>query len=132
VHDFHPPIAASGLYWVTPVPESGLTISADGRSATLDIRNVPVIDQPKWPEPNAPVTPARLSLRVQWKATSESADTDGSSKMFRFRGFRAIVKMEASVEVPSLGFRWKSDPMESSEAKFGIIGEEVNGRYYSL
>ena len=114
------------------MPESGLAISADNRSATLDLRNVPVIDQPKWPEPNASVTPARLNLRVQWKATSESADKDDSSKRFKFKGFRAIVKMEASVEVPSSGFRWKSDSMESSEAKFGIIGEEVNGRYYGM
>ena len=34
------------------------------------------------------------------------------------------------VEVPSIGFSWKSDPLEKSQADIAIIGEEVNGRYY--
>lgn len=105
-------------------------ISPDGRSALLELKDVAVIDQPKWPDPDAAARPARLSLRVQWKAMDEPADTEDAAKLFRFKGHRATVKMEASVEVPSLGFAWKSDPMADSQARFGIIGEEVNGRYY--
>jgi hypothetical protein len=33
--------------------------------------------------------------------------------------------------VPSLGFKWKSDPLETSEAIFAFIGEEQNGKYYA-
>jgi hypothetical protein len=39
--------------------------------------------------------------------------------------------MAATVQVPSIGFTWKSDPMETSRADFAIIGEERNGRYYA-
>src|SRR5260370_29564181 len=38
---------------------------------------------------------------------------------------------EARVEVPSIGFTWKSDPIETSHANFAIIAEEANGKYYS-
>jgi hypothetical protein len=38
--------------------------------------------------------------------------------------------MEAQVEVPSIGFLWKSDSIDTSRADFAVIGEEVNGRYY--
>jgi len=38
--------------------------------------------------------------------------------------------LEAQVEVPSIGFSWKSDPLNTSKADVAIIGEEVNGRYY--
>jgi hypothetical protein len=38
--------------------------------------------------------------------------------------------MEAEVEVSSMGFSWKSDPLNTSKCDFAIIGEEVNGRYY--
>jgi hypothetical protein len=38
--------------------------------------------------------------------------------------------MEAQVEVPSIGFSWKSDPLASSSAAFAIVGNETNGRYY--
>jgi hypothetical protein len=37
----------------------------------------------------------------------------------------------ASVDVPSLGFSWKSDPLTTSHADFAVIGEEVNGGYYA-
>ena len=74
VHDFHPAIWPSGLYWVVEIPNGGLEISADGRLATLRM---------------------------------------------------------ARVEVPSIQFSRKSDPMETSPAEFGIIGEEANGKQCS-
>jgi hypothetical protein len=36
------------------------------------------------------------------------------------------------VEVPSIGFAWKSDPLNTSSSAFAIVGEEVNGRYYDV
>ena len=50
-----------------------------------------------------------------------------------FRGWRlrATARMEASVEVPSIGFRWMSDPPETSKTAFVVIGEESNGRYFT-
>jgi len=32
--------------------------------------------------------------------------------------------------VPSIGFTWKSDPLNTSKADVAILGEEANGRYY--
>ena len=43
----------------------------------------------------------------------------------------ATAQLEASVEVPSLNFRWKSDSLEMSSAAFGVIGQEANGRYFT-
>jgi hypothetical protein len=116
---------------VAPVPEGGLTISDDGRTATLQMRRVPIIDQPKWPAMDAAVKAAFLSFKMVWKATEDPASTDDPAKMFRFTGHKAIVQMEASVEVPGIGFSWKSDPLENSKCNFALMGDEVNGRYYS-
>jgi len=49
---------------------------------------------------------------------------------FRFIGTRATCQLEAQVEVPSIGFSWRSDPLDTSKADVAILGEEVNGRYY--
>lgn len=130
IHDFHPPIAPSGLYWVAPVPEGGLTFSPDG-TATLKMDRVPIIDQPRWPAMDAQPTPAFMSFRMVWKPTAEPANTDDPAKMFRFTGHKATVQMEAQFEVPSIGFSFKTDPLESSQCKFALMGEEVNGKYYS-
>ena len=131
VHDFHPAISRSGLYWVVDVPRPGLTVAADGRSATLRLSQVDVIDQPRWPKPDADARPARLDITIRWTATDEPVEIDDPVKQFRFRGWKAKSQLEARVEVPSIGFTWKSDPIETAHANFAIIGEEANGKYYS-
>ena len=113
-----------------PVPAGGLTISADGSTFTLEMKDVPVVDQPRWPAIDSIATPARMTFRMVWKATGEPVAYDDASRQFRFTGSRASCQLEAQVEVPSTGFSWKSDPLETSHADFAIVGEEVNGRYY--
>lgn len=130
IHDFHPPIAASGLFWVVPVPEGGLTISDNGDSFALEMRNVRLIDQPGFPKLDSLGTPARMSFKLVCKSTGEPVKFEDASKHFRFTGTRAACQLEAQVEVPSIGFSWKSDPLNTSKSGFGIMGEEVNGRYY--
>ena len=96
------------------------------------MKNLAVIDQPKWPAYDARMRPAVMSFRVVWKATSEKIFIDDKLKHFRFEGYLAIAHAEASVEVPSLNFSWKSDPINTSNAAFAIIGNEVNGKYYDV
>ncbi len=71
-----------------------------------------------------------MSLRVTWKATDEPITYEDRLKHFRVDGYTAKAQAEASVEVPSLKFAWRSDPIATSSAAFAIIGTEVNGKYY--
>lgn len=98
--------------------------------ATLEINNIAVIDQPRWPAQNARSTPARMSFRLVWKATDDKIVYEDASKHFRVEGFRATAQLEARIYVPSMRFTWISDPLSTSHADFAMIGEEVNGRYY--
>jgi hypothetical protein len=94
------------------------------------MRNVPVVDQPRWPALDSIATPARMTFKMVWETTGEPVKYDDPSKHFRFIGTRASCHLEAEVEVPSVGFSWKSDPLNTSKCAFAIMGEEVNGRYY--
>jgi hypothetical protein len=94
------------------------------------MKDVPVIDQPRWPSHGAAATPAVMSFRVVWKATEERVVYEDKMKHFKVEGYRAMAQLEASVRVPSINFSWKSDPIETSTANFAIIGAEVNGKYY--
>ena len=94
------------------------------------MQNVLVVDQPRWPALDSIATPARMTFKMVWKSTGEPVKYDDSSKRFRFTGTRASCQLEAEVEVPSIGFSWKSDALNSSKADVAIVGEEVNGRYY--
>lgn len=113
------------------MPPGGLTISADGRSAKLVLTSVAAIDQPRWPAPDADARLARLDITMTWTATDEPYEIDEPAKQFRFRGWKAKSQLAARVTVPSIGFAWKSDPIESSSAAFAVIGEEANGKYYT-
>jgi hypothetical protein len=115
---------------VVPVPKSGLKISPDGSTFTLEMQSVAVVDQPRWPALDSLATPARMNFKMVWKSTGEPVKYDDASRHFRFTGTRATCQLEAEVEVPSIGFSWKSDALSTSKADFAIIGEEVNGRYY--
>ena len=112
------------------VPSHGLKISQDGKTITLEMNNVPVIDQPRWPTWDATATPARMTFKMVWTSTGEPVHYENPSQQFRFTGWQAECRLSAQVEVPSIGFAWNSDPIETSRAQFAIIGEEVNGRYY--
>jgi len=131
IHDFHPPIAPSGLYWVVPVPAAGVVVSVDGKTVTLEMKDVPVVDQPRWPALDSIATPARMTFKMVWRSTGEPVQYENPSQQFRFTGNRAECQLEAEVNVPSTGFSWKSDPIETSRAGFAVIGDEVNGRYFS-
>jgi len=97
---------------------------------TLEMKNVPVVDQPRWPALDSLATQARMSFKMVWKSTGEPVLYENASRQFRFSGTRAACQLEAQVEVPSIGYSWKSDPLETSRADFAVIGEKINGRYY--
>jgi len=94
------------------------------------MQNVAVVDQPRWPALDSIATPARMTFKIVWKSIRQPVNIEDAAKHFRFTGTRATCQMEAEVEVPSIGFSWKSDPLNTSKCDFAIIGQEVNGRYY--
>lgn len=71
-----------------------------------------------------------MSLRVVWTARKEPILYEDPLKHFMVDGFRATAQAEAGVEIPSIKFAWKSDPLTTSSAAFAIIGSESNGKYY--
>jgi hypothetical protein len=130
IHDFHSPISPEGLYWVTPVPASGLTFSADDKTATLQMSHVPIIDQPRWPAMDAETTPAYLDFKLVFKSTDKPVKYEDPTRQYRFEGFTAQAQLEAIVRVPSIDFTFKTDPLEDSSCDFAVMGTEVNGKYY--
>ena len=95
------------------------------------MQDVAVIDQPKWPARKAQISPARMSFKMVFEATDRDVTYDDKAKLFRVTGSLAVCRMEARVVVPSIGFTWRSDPIDKCPpAAFAVIGDEVNGKYY--
>lgn len=116
---------------MVPIPEGALTFSPDGKTATLEMKDIPVVDEPKFPALDCLSTPATLSFKMVCTATEQKVTYDDPLKHFRVDGYHASAQMEAQVSIPSVGFSWKSDSLSTSKANFAIIGDEVNGRYHT-
>jgi hypothetical protein len=112
------------------VPSDSLKFSEDGRTATLRMMNVPIIDQPRWPAMDAGSTPAFMDFKLVFKAAGESVTYEDASRQYRFEGVKAAAQLEATVRVPSIDFSFKTDPLETSHCDFAVIGNEGNGKYY--
>lgn len=115
---------------MTPVPSTGLTFSADGKTSTLQMTSVPIIDQPRWPAMDAETTPAFLDFKLVFTAADEPIGYEDPTRQYRFEGFKARAQLEATIHVPSIDFTFKTDPLEASKCDFAVTGNEVNGKYY--
>lgn len=94
------------------------------------MKNVPIIDQPRWPAMNAQSTPAFMDFELVLKATDQPVKYEDTSRQYRFEGFRAAAQLQATIRVPATGFIFKTDPLEKSRSDFAVLGAEVNGKYY--
>ncbi len=92
--------------------------------------NVPIIDQPRWPAMDAVSTPAFMDFKLVFTATVEPVRYEDPMRQYRFEGFKAGAQLEATIRVPSIGFIFKTDPLETSKSDFAVVGTEVNGKYY--
>jgi len=97
---------------VTPVPSDGLTFSSDGERATLQMSNLPIIDQPRWPAMDAETTLAYLDFKLVFNSTDEPVIYEDFMRQYRFQGFKAAAQLQAAVRVPSIEFTFKTDPIE--------------------
>src|SRR5215467_13696281 len=131
IHDFHPPTAASGLYWVVPIPKGALKVSEDRLTIALEMKDIEVADQPLWPDFHAAMRPAKLSFRLVLAATKEKITWNVAENQFRFDGHKAKAQLQASVDVPALNYSWRSEPLEKSTADFAILGKETNWKFFS-
>ena len=114
-----------------PIPKGALEVSEDSRAIKLQMKDIEVADQPLWPKFHAAMRPAKLSFRLVLTATNEKISWDVAQRQFRFDGHKAKAQLEASVEVPSLKYSWKSEALEKSTADFAVLGQEANGKFYS-
>ena len=97
---------------------------------SLQMKDVPIIDQPRWPAMDAETTPAFLDFKLVFKSTGEPVTYEDPSRQYRFEGFHAAAQLEASVRVPSIDFAFHTDPLEESRSDFAVMGTEANGKYY--
>jgi hypothetical protein len=127
VHDFNPGILPSGLFWVVQLPRDAFTVSHHGRRATLEAKDVCVLDSFQFLGPNS--VAASVSFTVRWQATgprerrgsdSSVPPTDPAAFLGRFAPARATGSFSGS-EV-GFGFTGRG----TTAGTFAELGPERN------
>jgi hypothetical protein len=130
LHDFNPGITANGVFWIVPVPDDAIEITAD--SITLNLQNVAVVDQFQFPggTGNVPATFTYSATYVKSgaprvvvpKSHDPLSPLNWAGKMWA-----AINSGTFSVAYSDGSF--SAQGSFDSTGNFGEMGTERNGRF---
>jgi len=132
LHDLHPvnPPPPADTHWTTPVSPASLSLSPDGRSATLTVSDLAVVDTPKFPFAG-PTNQATVTYKATWTAMGDLQELVNTDLRYRVHFYRAQSRIEWSTQIPELGFSFTSDAIETSQSPFALlVTREVNGVYF--
>jgi hypothetical protein len=112
------------------LPGDAFTVSHDGRRATLEAKDVCVLDSFQF---GGPVTvPASVSFKIRWEATgrrehrgsgSDVPPTDPAAFLGRFANARSAGSFSGS----EVGFSFRSNGRADTDRGFAELGPERNG-----
>ena len=140
-HSYDAGVSPTGVTWVTEVPEGSVHGDLDDGTASLHAENICVFDA--FTVANSLTVSRPLgnlvkgvfnSLQMEWHGVNRRV-TGFSDSVDKFRG--DFVENSAQIEVTATtplstghGFKFVSDPGETSVSNFAQIGNEHNGVFF--
>jgi hypothetical protein len=145
-HSYDPGISPSGVFWTTPVSPGSVKFDLRKETASLHVRDVLVFDAFTVPNaldeahPAGRVNSIINSLRIEWSQTTRETEFENCDpNAFRGHYFENSATIEVIATTPPTpastcparparnGFRFVSDPAETTVNHFSQIGREQNG-----
>jgi hypothetical protein len=132
VHDSNGGVLQSGLFWTLPLDADALRISRSGRRAVLHAEDVEVIDSFQFGGPLQ--TPARVSFRIEWRATAPSVTRGKGSSVpatdpGAFLGQIAVAESRGFFSGSEFGFAFRSEGSADTQRTYAQMGRERNGAF---
>jgi hypothetical protein len=133
IHDFNPGITQAGVFWTTVVAADSVHVGSNLDSASLQVADLAQKDYTDLENAlfgGQPVTPGRVSFRVEWTATGPVQHVDNPVQHYRADVRPAEAKMEWSAQ--TVDYTFQSAPLAtSSSVDAGAeLADEANGSYY--
>ncbi len=147
-HSYDPGLSESEVIWSTEVPEESIKVSFGKEEASLRLRNVLVFDTFTVPNsldqhhPIPKVNAVINSLRIKWSGTIARKSHTDCVDAFRGSFLENAATIEVTATTPPMpasscpprvarhGFRFVSDPAETTISHFAQIGREQNGVFF--
>jgi hypothetical protein len=148
-HSYDPGLSESEVVWSTEIPEGSIKFNFSKEEASLHVRNVLVFDtftvqnsldqhHPMGSKVNAVIE----SLRIDWSGTTMRRSHTDCVDAFRGDFFEDRATIEVIATTPAApasecpptrarnGFRFVSDPGDTSISHFSQIGRQRNGVFF--
>ena len=147
-HSYDPGVAESDVMWTTEIPESSVDIDLHAGEASLHVKHVLVFDTFTVPNsldtrhPLGKVNAVIESLRMEWRGTTRRLTHTDCVDAFRGEFLEDVATIEVIATTPETparecppttlrhGFRFVSDPADTSISHFAQIGRERNGVFF--
>jgi hypothetical protein len=131
VHDINPGFLPNGVFWTLRLPDDNpLLVDFDAGEATV-IGDLDLADYIKIPNAIAlgAAVPAGVTFELRWSGPiSREVSVRDATNGFRgqFRENSATLSFSAS----RAGFKFVSDPANTSKSVFAQLGRESNGIFF--
>ncbi len=127
IHDFSPPIPASGLFWTVPISPHSVEVDFGNATASFRLTDYPIPDwgNLRYATTSAPSVPARVSFDVRW-----SGVINRGQRAHREQGWAGdYIHTNTTItwSVSEEGFAFKS---EESKSQWGVFGRQRSGSLY--
>jgi hypothetical protein len=131
IHDFNPGIAPSGLFWTIRIPDESVEVDLEDATASMNLSEVEIRDF--FTIPNALMrgksVHADASFNLQWSGVKKRVQTSDATNQFAGSYIEDTATLAWSAEEE--GFKFVSDPADTSTTLFAEIGHERNGVFFN-
>lgn len=133
IHDYNPGISANDVFWTVPVPGDSVQVTPDSSTITWRLTNFPVLDYHDVVSalrvPEGPSVPAVVSFVMQWGDVTGVNELRDANEQFAARVIERKVTMQW--EADQDGFKFVSDPANTSQTVYAGLATERNGKFFS-
>jgi hypothetical protein len=130
IHDFNPGIASSGLFWTIRIPDESVEVDFDDARASMNLSDEKVKDFGTGLDSllRGPSVKADVSFHIRWSGVNERVETRDTTNLFVGSYIEDTATIAWSAQ--EKGFKFVSDPANTSTTIFAQIGRERNGVFF--
>jgi hypothetical protein len=130
IHDFNPGITPSGLFWTIRIPDDSVEIELDEAEASMDLSDLEIEDYHDIVNAlmRGPSVPADVSFHVRWRGVKNRVKIRDETNGFTGHYIEDTATIRWSAQ--EAGFKFVSDPANTSTTVFAEIGKERNGVFF--
>jgi hypothetical protein len=130
IHDFNPGIAPSGLFWTIRVPDERVDVDLEDATASMNLSDLEIRDF--FTLTNAlqggKSVHADASFHVRWSGVTNRVKLRDATNQFTGNYIEDTATINWSAQ--EAGFKFVSDPANTSTTVFAEIGHERNGVFF--